>query len=69
MFKPRQLTFEELSACLRAYEDQYGYSTIEFYLHYHRGELGDDVFWAGVYHLYLMSLPVRQLMQHASYHS
>ena len=67
MFKPQQLTFEELSERLRAYEEQYGYSTIEFYRRYQRGELGDDpemMFWAGLYHLYLTSLPVRQLMQH-----
>jgi hypothetical protein len=58
MFKPQQLTFEELSRRLRAYEEQYGYSTTEFYRRYQRGELGDDpemMLWAGLYHLYLTS--------------
>ena len=42
------------------------YSTIEFYRRYQGGELGDDddlMMWAGLYHLYLTSLPVRQFMQ------
>jgi len=45
---------------------QNGYSTIEFYRRYEKGELGDDddlMMWAGLYHLYLTSLPVRQFMQ------
>ena len=66
MFKPRRLTFDELSERLRAFEDKYGYSTIEFYRRYSNGELGDDddlMMWAGLYHLYLTSLPVRQFMQ------
>ena len=66
MFKPRRLTFEELIERLRAYEEEYGYSTIEFYRRYERGELGDEedmMMWAGHYHLYLTSLPVRQFMQ------
>ena len=68
MLRPETLTFEELSDCLREYEERYGYSTIEFYRRYQDGELGDDedlMLWAGYYHLYLTSLPVRQLMQHA----
>jgi hypothetical protein len=66
MFKPQRLTFDELSERLRAYEQRYGYSTIEFYRRFHSGELGDDddlMMWAGLYHLYLTSLPVRQFMQ------
>jgi hypothetical protein len=66
VFKPKRLTFDELSERLRAYELKYGYSTIEFYRRYASGELGDDddlMMWAGLYHLYLTSLPVRQFMQ------
>ena len=66
MFKPQRLTFSELSERLSTYEQEYGYSTIEFYRRYEAGELGDDddlMMWAGLYHLYLTSLPIRQLMQ------
>ena len=66
MFKPSRLTFNELSERLHAYEQEYGYSTIEFYRRFQDGELGDDddlMMWAGLYHLYLTSLPVRQFMQ------
>lgn len=66
MLKPQRLTFEELSERLREYERRYGYSTIEFYERFEAGELGDDddlMMWAGLYHLYLTSLPVRQFMQ------
>lgn len=66
MFKPQRVTFDELSERLRAYEQKYGYSTIEFYRRFQNGELGDDddlLMWAGLYHLYLTSLPVRQFMQ------
>lgn len=66
MFKSQRLTFEELSRCLREYEKKYGYSTIEFYRRLTDGELGDDddlLMWAGLYHLYLTSLPVRQMRQ------
>ena len=62
----QRITFGELSERLRAYEQTYGYSTIEFYRRYHDGELGDAddlMMWAGLYHLYLTSLPVRQFMQ------
>jgi hypothetical protein len=65
MFTPEHLTFEDLSERLREYERRYGYSTIEFYRRYKRGDLGDDIdlmTWAGLYHLYLTSLPVRQFM-------
>lgn len=65
-FKARRLTFDELTERLRAYELKYGYSTIEFYRRFQCGELGDDddlLMWAGLYHLYLTSLPVRQFMQ------
>ena len=66
MFKPHSVNFEELCERLHTYEDKYGYSTIEFYRRYENGELGDDddlMMWAGLYHLYLTSLPVRQFMQ------
>jgi len=69
MFEPTRLTFEQLSENLRAYESQYGFSTIEFYRRYQAGELGDDtemMLWAGLYHLYLTSLPIRQFMQSES---
>jgi hypothetical protein len=66
MLKSQHVTFDELSERLRAYEQKYGYSTIQFYRRYRDGELGDDddlMMWAGLYHLYLTSLPVRQFMQ------
>ena len=66
VLRPKQLTFDELSKRLRAYESKYGYSTVEFYVRFEKGELGDDddlMMWAGVYHLYLTSLPVRQFMK------
>ena len=66
MFQPRRVTFVELGDRLREYELKYGYSTIEFYRRIDRGELGDDddlTMWAGLNHLYLTSLPVRQFMR------
>jgi hypothetical protein len=69
MVKSQRLTFDELSDRLREYERKYGYSTIEFYRRYEDGELGDDddlMMWAGLYHLYLTSLPVRQFMLNQS---
>jgi len=66
MFRPERLTFDELSERLRAYECKYGYSTIEFYRRFQAGEIGDNddlLMWAGLYYLYLTSLPVRQFMQ------
>ena len=66
MCEPQWLSFEELSQRLREYEDRYGYSTVTFYERFMAGELGDDddlLMWAGLYHLYLTSHPVRQLMQ------
>lgn len=66
MLTPRRVTFDELNERLSTYEKRYGYSTIEFYRRYRNGELGDDddlMMWAGLYHLYLTSLPVRQFMQ------
>jgi hypothetical protein len=63
------LTLDDLSERLRSYERKYGYSTIEFYRRFQGGELGDDddlLLWAGLYHLYLTSLPVRQFMQSES---
>lgn len=64
-FEPRRLSFQELSQRLSDFESKYGYSTIDFYRRYQEGEMGDDdawLTWAGLYHLYLTSLPVRQLM-------
>ena len=64
-FTPRYLSFQELSQRLSDLEAKYGYSTIEFYRRYQNGEMGDDeawLTWAGLYHLYLTSLPIRQLM-------
>ena len=66
MFKSKRLTFDELVEHLRVYERKYGYSTIEFYRRFQDGELGDNddlMMWAGLYHLYLTSLPIRQFMQ------
>jgi len=66
MFKPNRLTFDELSDRLRNYEQGYGYSTVEFYQRFQGGKLGDDddlMMWAGLYHLYLTSLPLRQFIQ------
>jgi len=65
MFNSQRLTFDELCERLRVFELRYGYSTIEFYRRFLSGELGDDdlLLWAGLYHLYLTSLPVRQFMQ------
>lgn len=66
MFKPKRLSFEELSEQLRAYEKKYSYSTIDFYRRFLEGKLGDDddlMMWAGLYHLYLTSHPIRQFMQ------
>ncbi len=66
MMTPQRLTFDELSEQLGTYEHRYGYSTIEFYRRYREGTLGDDddlMMWAGLYHLYLTTLPVRQFMQ------
>lgn len=68
-FEPKRLSFQELSQRLSEFEAKYGFSTIEFYQRYQNGEMGDDaewLTWAGLYHLYLTSLPVRQLMFSAS---
>ncbi|MBI2839473.1 MAG: hypothetical protein HYX75_14250 [Acidobacteria bacterium] len=62
-----RLSFEELSDRFHAYEHTYGYSTIEFYRRFQHGQLGDDpdmMMWAGLYHLYLTSHPLRQFMLH-----
>jgi hypothetical protein len=56
MLQPQRATFDELTERLHAYEQKYGYSTIEFYRRYRDGELGDNddmMMWAGIYHLYL----------------
>lgn len=66
MLEPERLTFEELCEKLQGFERKYGYSTIEFYCRYQSGELGDDddlMLWAGFYHLYLTTLPIRQFMR------
>ncbi|HLA88580.1 MAG TPA: hypothetical protein VJL10_11185 [Anaerolineales bacterium] len=64
--KPRKVDFAELTRMLEKYERKFGYSTIEFFRRYSEGKLGDSdefMMWAGVYHLYLTSLPVRQFMR------
>jgi hypothetical protein len=64
-FEPERLSFQELSKRLSDLEAEYGYSTIEFFRRYRNGEMGDDeawLAWAGLYHLYLTSLPIRQLI-------
>ena len=65
-FKPRKIEFSELTRLLSDYERKYSLSTIEFFRRYSAGELGDDdglMMWAGVYHLYLTSHPVRRFMR------
>jgi len=64
--KVQQVSFLELSARLSKLERKHGYSTIDFFRRFESGELGHgDEFmtWAGLYHLYLTSLPVRQFMR------
>lgn len=66
MIKVQRVEFDELTQRLQLYEKKYGYSTIEFYRRFQDGDVGDDddlLMWAGLYHLYLTSLPVRQFMQ------
>ncbi len=67
-FKPRRVTFEELSERLREYERKYGFSTIDFYRRYQNGELGDDddlMMWGGLYHWLGVSNFTVQEMQRA----
>ncbi len=67
--KPRRVEFNELTQMLNEYERKYEFSTIEFFRRYVAGELGDDddfMMWAGVYHLYLTSHPVRQFMKEST---
>ena len=64
--KPRRVEFDELTRMLDEYERKYEFSTIEFFRRYLTGELGDDddlMMWAGIYHLYLTSHPIRQFMK------
>ena len=64
--KARRVGFAELSNRLSKLERKHGYSTIEFFRRFESGKLGhEDEFmtWAGLYHLYLTSLPVRQFMR------
>lgn len=66
LLKPQRIEFTELSRLLNEYEHKHRFSTIEFFRRYSTGELGDNeemMMWAGIYHLYLTSLPVRQFMQ------
>jgi len=66
MLMIQQLTFDDLSERLGQYENKYSLSTIEFYHRYSEGQMGDEddvMMWAGLYHLYLTSLPVRQFMR------
>lgn len=64
--KVQRISFVALSTRLSKLEHKHGYSTIEFFRRFESGKLGhDDEFltWAGLYHLYLTSLPVRQFMR------
>ena len=64
--KAQRIPFPELCDRLAKLEHKHGCSTIEFYQRYRQGQCGhDDEFmtWAGLYHLYLTSLPVRQFMR------
>lgn len=66
ILKPKRVDFNELTRKLEAFERKFGYSTIEFFSRYSEGALGDDdefMLWAGIYHLYLTSLPIRKFMQ------
>jgi hypothetical protein len=66
ILKPQKVDFPELTRMLEKYERKFGYSTIEFFRRYSDGKLGDDdefMMWAGIYHLYLTSLPVRKFMR------
>lgn len=66
MFTPKIMTLDEIILKLNEFEKEYGYSTIVFYNQFQNGSLGDDsdfMTWAGYYHLYLTSLPIRQLIQ------
>ena len=68
MLKAQRVAFTELSERLKFYEQKYGYSTVDFFRRYQDGKLGDDddlMMWAGIYHLYLTSLPIRQFMSNA----
>lgn len=61
----QRVSFLELSERLKGFEKKYGYSTVEFFRRFQDGQLGDDddlMMWAGTYHLYLTSLPIRQFM-------
>lgn len=62
----QRVEFAELSRLLSEYEHKYKISTVEFFRRYSAGDLGDDdemMMWAGIYHLYLSSVPVRQFVR------
>jgi hypothetical protein len=66
VLKTEKLSFVELSERLGQYERRYGLSTVEFYRRFQEGGMGDEddlMLWAGLYQLYLTSLPIRQLMR------
>jgi len=70
--KVQRISFVALSTRLSKLERKHGYSTIEFFRRFESGKLGhDDEFmtWAGLYHLYLTSLPVRQFMREELRHA
>jgi hypothetical protein len=70
ILKPRHVTFDELSEGLHTYEQKHGYSTVEFYRRYQRGEPGDEddlMMWAGLYYLYLTSLPIPPSGRHTQH--
>lgn len=54
--KGRQMTFEELCRLLQEKEKQFGMSSVEFFIRYNTGGLGDareTIEWAGLYRIYL----------------
>jgi hypothetical protein len=66
ILKPRRVDFAELTRKLEEYERRFGYSTIEFFSRYSDGSLGDGdefMMWAGIYHLYLTSMPIRKFLR------
>jgi len=54
--KGTQMTFEELCLLLQEKEKQFGMSSVEFFIRYNTGRLGDareTIEWAGLYRIYL----------------
>ena len=66
ILKPKRVDFNELTRKLEDYERKFGYSTIEFFSRYSEGTLDDGdefMMWAGIYHLYLTSMPIRRFLR------